>query len=700
MPSCRDDADIMYRLLVQGVTDYAIYMLSPDGAIANWNAGAQRAKGYTADEIVGHDFACFYSPEDRAAGLPERSLRTARQEGRFEAEGWRLRKDGSRFWAHVVIDAIHDDEGRFIGFAKITRDCTERRANALKLDSALDNLDLAMSNMTQGLCLIDDDGRMVLANERMHEILAVPGCGPLVGASIGGILAETLSEAASLRFLQDHLRRDLTLNRPEISEIVHGKQVLSVTTRRLASGGWVSTFVDVTERRRFETQIQHLAQHDPLTDLANRATLRQAVTETLASARWVDSALLYIDLDRFKPINDMFGHAVGDQLLQEVARRLRLAVGPQDVIARLGGDEFALILRPADPQRAAETARTILDVLNQPYAVKRLPIRIGASIGIAVAPLAERDPDILLRNADLALYEAKKEGRNRYSFYDPAMGDKAAARSTLEADLTRALERREFALHYQPIVRARTGATIGFEALLRWRRPDGVAMSPADFVPVAEEAGLMPEIGAWILTEACREATAWPAPLTVAVNVSATQLRSALFIDAVERALAESGLPPHRLEIEITETAVLQNRELALSLLRRLRTLGVMIALDDFGTGYSSLSFVHTFPLTRLKIDRSFVRGLGHDPQSAAIVRAIIGLSRSLGLAVTAEGVEMEDQRRLLAKERGLDLQGYLFGRPEPAAQLDPHLTLHRAARRLALPKEGRGKVQEHPEAA
>ena len=335
MPSCRDDADLMYRLLVQGVTDYAIYMLSPDGAIANWNAGAQRAKGYTADEIVGHNFSCFYSPEDRAAGLPERGLRTAWQEGRFEAAGWRLRKDGSRFWAHVVIDAIHDDEGRFIGFAKITRDCTERRANALKLDAALGNLDLAMSNMAQGLCLIDDDGRVVLANKRMHEILAVPGGEPLVGASIGGVLAETLSEAASLRFLQNHLRRDPDLNRPAISEIVHGEQVLSVTTRRPASGGWVSTFVDVTERRRCETQIQHLARHDPLTDLANRAALRQALADTLAAAHWEDCAVLYIDLDRFKPINDMFGHAVGDQLLQEAARRLRLTVRPQDLIARL-----------------------------------------------------------------------------------------------------------------------------------------------------------------------------------------------------------------------------------------------------------------------------------------------------------------------------------------------------------------------------
>ncbi|WP_286134284.1 EAL domain-containing protein [Methylobacterium sp. Leaf123] len=690
----------MYRLLVQGVTDYAIYMLSPDGVVANWNAGAQRAKGYTAEEIIGQNFSCFYTPEDRAAGLPDRGLRTAETEGRFEAEGWRLRKDGTRFWAHVVIDAIHDDEGHFIGFAKITRDCTERRASAVELGTALDNLDLAMSNMAQGLCLIDGAERVVLANERMHEILAVPGCEPLAGATIRAVLSEALSETAALLFLRDHLLSDLDLHKPAISEIMHQDRILSVTTRRLAAGGWVSTFADVTERRRFENQIQYLAQHDPLTDLANRATLHQILTETLAAETGGRCAVLYIDLDRFKPINDTFGHAVGDRLLQEVALRLRRTVSPRDVIARLGGDEFAVILRPADPNRLAGTAQQFLDALNQPYAVKRLPIRIGASIGIALAPPVGCDPDLLLRNADLALYAAKRQGRNRYSFYDPAMGDRAAARSRLEAELNRAVERREFVLHYQPIVRARTGATIGFEALLRWRRPDGVAMSPAEFVPVAEEAGLMPEIGAWVLTEACREAAAWPVPLTVAVNVSATQLRSALFLHAVERALAESGLPPQRLEIEITETAVLENRELALNLLRRLRALGVMIALDDFGTGYSSLSFVHTFPLTRIKIDRSFVQGLDREPHSTAIVRAIIGLSRSLGLAITAEGVETDEQRRLLARERGLDLQGYLLGRPEATARLDPPARLRRPARRAAASKTHEAGVQGHPEAA
>ncbi len=671
MPKRTDDADIMYRLLVQGVTDYAIYMLSPEGAVANWNAGAQRAKGYRADEIVGRHFSLFYAPEDRAAGLPERGLRTARDTGRFEAEGWRLRKDGSRFWAHAVIDAIHDDHGRFVGFAKITRDCTEKRAVAVELDAALGNLDLAMSNMAQGLCLIDADERVVLANERLREILAVPGCEPLAGAAMRTVLRDTLDKTASDFFARDHLRPDLELDAPTISEIRHRDRFLSVTTRRLVSGGWVSTFVDVTEQRRFEDQIQHLAQHDPLTDLANRATLHQALVATLAGRAWTPCAVLYIDLDRFKPINDTYGHAVGDQLLQEVARRLRQTVRAGDVIARLGGDEFALILRSIDPDRPTATARRILDVLSRPYTIERLSIRVGASIGIAVAPTAGSDPDILLRNADLALYSAKKEGRNRFTVYDPAMGESAAARADLESDLRRGLEQGEFVLHYQPIVRARTGATIGFEALVRWPRPDRLAISPADFIPVAEEVGLMPELGAWILAEACRAAAGWPAHLTVAVNVSAAQLRSARFIHTVEQVLAESGLPPHRLEIEITETAVLENRELALNLLRQLRTLGVMIALDDFGTGYSSLSFVHTFPLTRLKIDRSFVRGLGQDPQSTAIVRAIIGLSRSLGLAVTAEGVETEEQRLILARERGLDLQGYLLGRPEAVPRIE-----------------------------
>lgn len=697
MPNCTDNADTMYRLLVQGVTDYAIYMLSADGTVANWNAGAQRIKGYTADEIVGRPFSCFFTPEDRAAGLPEGSLRAAREAGRFEMEGWRLRKDGTRFWVHAVLHAIYDEDV-FVGFAKITRDCSERRAAAFNLEAAVVNLDLALSNMAQGLALLDGEGRVVLANERFREILMLPGHRPSSGAAIVGVLSAALSGEAAARFVADHLRPDLDLFKPMVSEIAHRGRTLSVATRRLAAGGWVSTFADISERRCFEERLEHLARHDTLTDLPNRATLRHALTATLSAEGWQHCAVLCVDLHRLKPINDTFGHAVGDALLQEVAGRLRRTARPQDMVARLGGDEFALLIGRTDSERAECAAQRVLDALARPYAVGGLSLRVEASIGIAEAARDGGDPETLLRSADLALYAAKKSGPNRYAFYDPAMGDAAAARANLEADLRGALEQRSFVLNYQPIVRARTGAVTGFEALLRWRRRDGVTISPAEFVPVAEEAGLMPELGAWVLAEACREAVRWPAHLTLAVNVSATQLRSTCFIRTVEKALAESGLAPHRLEIEITETAVLENRDLTLGLLGRLRGLGVMIALDDFGTGYSSLSFVHTFPLTRLKIDRSFVRGLGQDLQSTAIVRAIIGLSRSLGLAVTAEGVETEEQYRLLARERGLDLQGFLFGRPEPEARFDAGIEIRETGMRAAASEERR--VQPQPEAA
>ena len=677
MPTRRYDSDAMYRLLVQGVTDYAIYMLRPDGTVANWNAGARRAKGYAAEEIVGRHFSCFYTPEDRAAGLPARGLARARAAGRFEAEGWRLRKDGTRFWAHVAIDPIHDDDGTFLGFAKVTRDCTEKRMTALDLEAAHRKLDLALANMSQGLCLIDGEGRLLLANERLAELLdAAPGLSP-VGQGAHAFIGAAFGRAAADAFVHDHLRPDLPTDRPAVSEIAGAGRVLAATTRPLAGGGWVSTFTDTSERRRYEDRIRYLARHDPLTGLANRATLHEHLAAALrfagpGGARSDDErrAILFLDLDRFKPINDSLGHAVGDRLLQEVARRLRAAPRTCTLVARLGGDEFAVVLDAVEAAHLPTIADRIIEALNRPFTFDGLSLCVGVSIGIALSSETANTPDALLRNADLALYRAKTDGRNRHRFYEPSMSEAVTARARLEAELRRALREGALRLHYQPIVRARTGAAIGFEALLRWHRADGTAVSPALFVPVAEEAGLMPELGAWVLMEACREAALWPERLTVAVNVSATQLRNPHFTETVERALAASGLAADRLEIEITETAVLENRELALALLRRIAALGVRIALDDFGTGYSSLSFVHSFPLSRIKIDRSFVRGLGCDPQLTAIVRAILGLSHSLGLAVTAEGVETEEQRRILVEERCPDLQGYLFGRPEPRPRL------------------------------
>ncbi|WP_245930624.1 putative bifunctional diguanylate cyclase/phosphodiesterase [Methylobacterium radiodurans] len=679
MPGQRGPAfsndDAMYRLLVQGVTDYAIYMLAPDGTVVNWNAGAARAKGYTADEIVGRNFACFYAPEDRAAGLPERGLATAHETGRFEAEGWRLRKDGTRFWAHVVIDAIRDG-GALVGFAKITRDRTEQRAAAMMLKAASDNLDLALSNMTDGLCLLGADGRLLLANARLGEILGLEAGALEAGEPLVPILRRVLGGGAADLFARTHLRPASGTREPAISECVRDGSALSIRTRALEAGGWVSTFEDVSERRQIEGRLRHLARHDPLTGLTNRAALRTHLDERLRRAPAPEraararSAVLRIDLDRFKAVNDTFGHALGDGVLREAAARLRACVRGGDLVARLGGDEFAVVVEARTTGALAGLAERVVRAVGEPYEIDGIPLALGASAGLAVAGEAGYTADALLGAADLALRQAKEAGRNGWRRYEPGMGDRAAARRGMERDLRQALCEGGFALHYQPIFRNRSGALVGFEALLRWNLPDGRTVSPTDFIPLAEEIGLMPEIGAWVLREACRTAAGWPDHLSVAVNVSPTQLRSAAFLGSVEAALARTGLPASRLELEITETAILENRDTARDLLGRLRALGTLLALDDFGTGYSSLSFVHSFPLSRIKIDRSFVRELSENPQSTAIVRAVVGLARGLGLAVTAEGVETEAQRRLLAEEADLDIQGFLTGRPMPAGHL------------------------------
>ena len=678
--------DAMYRLLVQGVTDYAIYMLSPEGVVVNWNAGAERAKGYAAAEIVGCNFSCFYAPEDRAAGLPGRGLAAARETGRFEAEGWRLRKDGSRFWAHVVIDAIRDG-GRLVGFAKITRDRTEQHGAALMLKAASDNLDLALSNMSDGLCLLDRAGRLVLANGRLGEILGLDAAALRPGLPLWPILRRVLGPEQTVRIVRAHLLPEA--GEPVLCECVRDGRILSIRSRALEAGGWVSTCEDVSERRVIENRIRHLVHHDALTGAANGAVLRMRLEERLREG--TPCAVLCIGLDRFKPVNDDLGHAAGDDVLTQAAARIAALLGPGDLVARLGGDEFAALVDAAGHEGLAAAATAVVQALALPFDVAGVQVAIGASIGIAAAPETGTTADALVAGSGLALLQAKAEGRGCWRFYETGMGDRALARRALERDLRRALREDGFELHYQPIFRAACGTLAGFEALLRWRCPDGRMVPPGDFIPLAEQAGLMPGIGAWVLEEACRTAAAWPDPLVVAVNVSPTQLRGPEFLATVERALAASGLPAGRLELEITETAILENRDLALGLLGRLRALGAMVALDDFGTGYSSLSFVHSFPLTRIKVDRSFVQGLGRNPHSIAIVRAVTSLADSLGIAVTAEGVETLDQLRTLIAERCHDVQGFLLGRPMPRDDLAPFLRTRRALRAECVAEQAAG---------
>ncbi len=443
-------------------------------------------------------------------------------------------------------------------------------------------------------------------------------------------------------------------------------------TKEFAAGGpsgWVASLRDVSARKEAEQQITHMALHDALTGLPNRLVFRDRLNQELANARRYGGgfAVLACDLDRFKIVNDTLGHPAGDTLLRIVADRLISVVRNVDTVARLGGDEFAIILSwLEEPQAVSAAAERIIEVVGQPIELDGNTACIGISIGIALGTIETEDADVLFKNADIALYRAKAAGRNTLSFYESGMDEIVADRSALERDLSQAVREGGFVLHYQPIMNLAADKPSGFEALLRWQHPTRGMVSPADFIPLAEETGLIVPLGAWTLEEACREAAGWPNDLRVAVNVSAIQFQKPGFEQAVIGALAASGLAPQRLELEITESVLVSDAEAVIICLHRLRALGVRIAMDDFGTGYSSLSYLRRFPFDKIKIDRSFIRDIA-DPDAAAIVRAIVGIGTQLGASITAEGVETEEQLARVRQEGCGEVQGFYFSRPLPA---------------------------------
>jgi len=454
-----------------------------------------------------------------------------------------VRKDGSQFWAHVTIDPVHDETGQFIGFAKITR--------------------------------------------------------------------------------------------------------------------------DMTERREAERTLAYIASHDGLTGLANRTHFQERLDSELPRVAYgARLAVHYLDLDLFKHINDTLGHGAGDELLKQVSARLLALTAPSDLVARLGGDEFAVLQSLHDEQDPTVFAQALVDVFKAPFTVDGSTFKIGASVGVAIAPTHGFSASEILQNADLALYEAKKSGRNCWVPFSEQISEWATDRRIKELRLQHAVVNDAFELHYQPVVNAQSGRTVGFEALIRWPREDGERLTPDEFIPMAERLGLMPHVGAWVLRTACKEAASWASQQTISVNVSATQLHAQSFVATVKEALQSSGLSAHRLELELTETAVLFDVEGAAATLRELRELGVLIALDDFGTGFSSLSLVDRLPLQRLKIDKSFVGAMTGSERSLAVIRSVTALCKGYGLRTTAEGVETERQRELLVAEGCQELQGYLFGRP------------------------------------
>jgi diguanylate cyclase (GGDEF)-like protein/PAS domain S-box-containing protein len=669
--AARRQSEQMFRILVEGVTDYALYMLTPDGHVANWNEGARRAKGYEAAEIVGRQFSCFYPEADRVAGLPGLALDTAIAQGRFEQEGWRLRKDGSRFWAHVVIDAIRNETGGLVGFAKITRDITDRKSWEDDLRETSRRLDLALSNMSQGLLLFDAEGRLILFNRQLATIFpwATGVCAP--GQSFLDVCRLACPDEAMARDLAERHLAVIARGRPEtMVETLGEGRIIALAHRPIGDGSWVTTCEDVTERRRSEARIAHLARHDALTGLPNRTSFNEALASALAS-RMPDEqvAVLGIDLDRFKEINDQRGHAVGDEVLRILAGRLSAALGEREMVARFGGDEFAAVKRFQDPEELNDFLQRLEEALTAPLCVDEAEITPGASIGIALHPEDGATGDQLVNNADLAMYRAKGTIGQTVAFYEARMDEQVRERRALTKELWQALASEGFRLHYQVQKAVATGEVTGYEVLLRWTHPERGAISPVEFIPLAESCGAIVPLGEWVLRTACREAASWSVPHRIAVNLSPVQLGHGDLVEMVRSILDETGLVPERLELEITESSIVADKERALEMLRALKDLGVTVAIDDFGTGYSSLETLRSFPFDKIKLDRSFMTEVETSPQAKAIIRAILALGRSLEIPVLAEGVETCQQLDLLQREGCDEAQGYLLGRPEAVVE-------------------------------
>jgi diguanylate cyclase (GGDEF)-like protein/PAS domain S-box-containing protein len=527
-----------------------------------------------------------------------------------------------------------------------------------KLHAQNVQLDAALNNIVQGLAMFDADYRLVLCNERYAQIYRLRPEQVRPGTTLRRIIEQRIDNGLGSDRTPDQIV-DAMLSRREVgdfeqfcSHLSDGRDI-AITVRPMVDGGTVTTHQDITEQRRSEAKIAHMALHDTLTGLPNRVLFNERLEHALTRvSRGEITAIHLFDLDYFKNVNDTLGHPTGDKLLKMVAERLRTLVRETDTVARMGGDEFAIvqvdIKQPAD---ATLLAHRVTEVVGAPYEIDGHQVIVGASVGIAVGPTDGQAPEQLMRNADLALYRAKGDGRNTYRFFEQDMDAAMQARRTMECDLRKALNADEFVLFYQPIVNLAHDEITGFEALIRWRHPGRGLVSPGEFIPLAEEIGIIEPIGEWVLRTACATASTWPEHLSISVNLSPLQFRSPALVQMVVSALAASGLAASRLELEITETVLIEDRESTLSLLFQLRELGVQISMDDFGTGYSSLSYLQCFPFDRIKIDRSFIKDITDTTGSLNIVRAVTAMARGLGMTTTAEGVETKEQLEAIRSE-------------------------------------------------
>ena len=679
--------EVAEKLLLDAALEsipYGFCVWSPQFRLLMWNKHYRDFYGFSQDAI--HRGMTLEDVVHLSARLGNHPGQSPEQFYEHYTSELLANRSGARHKAQEVVHGGRIIETAHVyseqlGWVVTHEDITDEIARSesqqkrkLELERQNIRLDAAVNNISIGLCMMDARGRLVICNEPYARIYNLPIELLKPGSQLEDILAHLFDEGMSTGGTKEEY---IAWRREVISRREYGKNVHELNNRTILmqhhpmkDGGWVSTHEDITEQRQAEARIQHLARHDALTDLPNRIEfLEQMARAEAGLKRGEMAAVLYIDLDHFKAVNDTLGHAVGDEVIKQAAVRLWGTTRETDLLARLGGDEFALLLRPIDGiDMAAKVADRIVKAMRAPMNIGGQQIEIGASVGIAVGPGDGITTDQLVKNADLALYKAKSEGRSTYHFFETGMDAELQQRRSIEAGLRLAMQREEMRLMFQPLLGLEENRVTCVEALLRWDHDDRT-VSPVEFIPVAEETGMIVPIGEWVLHEACKAAAAWPGDVRVAVNLSPVQFRHKDLVAQVKAALSEAGLEPTRLELEITESLLLNDSENTLAALHELRGMGVRISMDDFGTGYSSLSYLRSFPFDKIKIDRSFMADVTTRADSQAIIQAVIGLGKSLGMSTTAEGIETEEQLAMVRAQGVSEVQGFLFSPPlQPAA--------------------------------